>query len=44
MSRQGPYKHGHVERFDKLANLETCTNMEVTLQHDQIKLIESAPQ
>jgi hypothetical protein len=44
MSRQGPYKHEHVEGFDKLTNLETCVDMEVTLQHDQTKQIESAPQ
>jgi hypothetical protein len=34
MSKLGPYEHEHVEGFDKLANLETCTDMEVTLQHD----------
>jgi hypothetical protein len=44
MSRQGPYEHEHVEGFDKLANLETYTDMEVTLQHDQKKQIESSPQ
>jgi hypothetical protein len=44
VSRQGPYEHDHVEGFDKLANLETCTEMEVTLQHNQIKPIESTPQ
>ena len=43
MSRQGPYEHEHVEGFDKLANLETCADMEVTLQHDQKKETDSAP-
>jgi hypothetical protein len=43
-SRQGPYEHEHVEGFDKLANLETCVDMEVTLQHDQTKQTEPAPQ
>jgi hypothetical protein len=38
MRKLGPYhQHEHVEGFDKLANLETCTDMEVTLQHDRIK-------
>jgi hypothetical protein len=44
MSKQGPYEHEHVEGFDKLANLETCADMEVTLQPDQTQQIESAPQ
>jgi hypothetical protein len=44
MSRQGPYKHDHVEGFDELANRETCVDMEVTLQPDQKKQIESSPQ
>jgi hypothetical protein len=44
LSRQGPYEHEHVEGFDKMANLENCANMEVTLQHDQTKQIESTPQ
>jgi hypothetical protein len=44
MRKLGPYEHEHVEGFDKLANLETCTDMEVTLQHDRIKPIESATQ
>jgi hypothetical protein len=35
--RQGPYEHEHVKGFDKLANLETCVDMEVTLQHDITK-------
>jgi hypothetical protein len=43
MSRQGPYENEHVEGFDKLANLETCAYMEVTLQHDQTKQTESTP-
>jgi hypothetical protein len=42
--KQGPYEHEHVEGFDKLANLETCVDMEVTLQNDQTKQIELAPQ
>jgi hypothetical protein len=37
MSRQGPYEHEHVEGFDKIANMETCADMEVTLQHDHMK-------
>jgi hypothetical protein len=44
MRRQGPYEHEHVEGFDKMANRETCVDMEVTLQHDQTKQTESAPQ
>ena len=44
MSRQGPYEPEHVEGFDKLANLETCADMEVTLQHDQKKQTESSHQ
>ena len=44
MSKLGPYEHENVEGFDKLANLETCTDMEVTLQHDRIKPTESSPQ
>jgi hypothetical protein len=31
MRKKGPYKHEHVEGVDKLANLETCVDMEVTL-------------
>jgi hypothetical protein len=31
MSKQGPYEHEKVEGFDKLDNLETCVDMEVTL-------------
>jgi hypothetical protein len=34
-SRQGPYEHDHVEELDKLANLETCIEMEVITLHDQ---------
>jgi hypothetical protein len=30
-SRQGPYEHEHVEGFNKLANLETCVDMEVNM-------------
>jgi hypothetical protein len=44
MSKLGPYEHKHVQGFDKLANLGTCTDMEVTFQHDRIKPIESSPQ
>ena len=44
MRKLGPYEHEQVEGFDKLANLETCIDMEATLQHDQIKPTESAPQ
>jgi hypothetical protein len=43
-SKQGPYEHEHVEGFDKLANLETCVDMEVTLQHDHTKQTERSPQ
>jgi hypothetical protein len=39
-SRQGPYEHEHVEELDKLANLETCTEMEVIMLHDQEKQTE----
>jgi len=35
MSRQGPYEHEHVELFDKRVNLETCADVEVTLQPNQ---------
>jgi hypothetical protein len=44
VSRQGPYEHEHVEGFDKLANLETSVDMEVTIQHDQEKQMEPATQ
>jgi hypothetical protein len=44
VSKQGPYEHEHVEGFDKLANLETCVDMEVTLQHDQTKHTETTSQ
>jgi hypothetical protein len=44
MRKQVPYEHEHVERFDKLANLETCADMEVILQPDQTQQIESSPQ
>jgi hypothetical protein len=44
MSKLGPYEHEHVKGFDKLANLKTCIDMEVTLQHDRIKPTESTPQ
>ena len=36
-SRQGPYECEHVEELDKLANLETCTEMEFIMLHDQEK-------
>jgi hypothetical protein len=42
MSRQGPYEHEQVEEFDRLANLEACENMEVTLQLDHTQQIESS--
>ena len=32
MRKHGPYEHEYVEGFDKLANLETCADMEATLQ------------
>jgi hypothetical protein len=41
--KEGPYEHEHVEGFDNLANLETCVDMEVTLQHYQKKQTEPAP-
>jgi hypothetical protein len=44
MSKLDPYEQKRVEGFDKLDNMETCTDMEVTLQHDQIKPTESSPQ
>jgi hypothetical protein len=44
MSRQSPYEHEQVEEFDRLANLEVCANMEITLQPDHTQQIESAPQ
>jgi hypothetical protein len=37
MSKHGPYEHEYVEGFDKLANLETCADMEVMFQPDQIQ-------
>jgi hypothetical protein len=42
--KQVPYEHEHVEGFDNLSNLETCVDMEVTLQHDQTKHIETTSQ
>jgi hypothetical protein len=44
MHKIPPYEHEHVEGFDKMANMETCIDMEVTLKHDQIKSTESSPQ
>ena len=44
MNRQSPYGHEQVEEFDRLANLEVCANMEITLQPDHTQQIESAPQ
>ena len=44
MRKLAPYEHKHVEGFDTLANLETCTVMEVTLQHDQTKHTETTSQ
>jgi hypothetical protein len=35
--RQGPYEHENIEGLDKLANLDTCIEMEFTIQHDQTK-------
>jgi hypothetical protein len=40
MSRQGPYEHEQAEGFDKLENLETCVDMEVTLQLDHTQQTE----
>jgi hypothetical protein len=31
MRKQGPYEYEYVEGFDKLANMETCADMEVIL-------------
>ena len=39
-SRQGPYENEHIEGLDKLANIETCIEMEVIMQHDQTKQTE----
>jgi hypothetical protein len=44
MSRQSPYEHEQVEEFDRLANLEACAIMEVTLLLDHTQQIEYAPQ
>jgi hypothetical protein len=44
VSKQGPYEHEPDEGFDRLANLETCAEMEVTMQHDQKKSTESTSQ
>jgi hypothetical protein len=44
MRKQGPYEHEYVEGFDKMANLETCADMEVILQPDQTQQIESTLQ
>jgi hypothetical protein len=44
MSSQRPYEHEKVEEFDRLPNLETYVNMEVTLYIDHTKQMESAPQ
>jgi hypothetical protein len=43
-SRQGPYGHEHIEELDKLANLETCTEMEVITLHEQAKQTETTSQ
>jgi hypothetical protein len=32
--KQGSYEHKHVEGLDKLGNIETCIEMEVTMKHD----------
>jgi hypothetical protein len=44
MSKQSPYEHEHVEGFDKMENLETCADMEVTLQPNPTQQLESTPQ
>jgi len=40
MSKHGPYEHQYVESFDKLANLETCADMEAILHPDQTQQVE----
>jgi hypothetical protein len=40
MRKQGPYEHEYVEGFDKLANLETCADMEAMLQLAQTQQVE----
>ena len=40
--KQGPYEHEQIEGFDKLSNLKTYVEMEVTMQQDKTKQIELA--
>jgi len=39
MNKQGPYEHEYVEGFDKLANLQTCADMEAILQPVQTQQV-----
>jgi hypothetical protein len=39
MNKHAPYEHEHVEGFDKLANLETCADMEAILQLAQTQQV-----
>ena len=44
MNKHAPYEHGHVEGFDKLANLDVCANMEAILQLAQTQKVEATLQ
>ena len=44
MNNQVPYEHEYVEGFDKLANLETCIDMESILQPSQTQQAGPTPQ
>ena len=44
MNKHAPYEHEYVEGFDKLANLETCANMEAILQPAQTQQVGPTPQ
>jgi hypothetical protein len=39
MSKQSSYEHEYVEGFEKLANLETCVDMESILQPAQTQKV-----
>jgi hypothetical protein len=43
MNKHAPYEHEYVEGFDKLANLETCVDMEAILQPAQTQQVGPTP-
>jgi hypothetical protein len=43
MNKKSSYEHEYVEGFDKLENLETCTDMEAILQPAQTQQVRPTP-